>query len=182
MPDAIDLAMVTQSALPAAFAFVFDQVSSLLTRRRERWSKPADLTVDRVPAELAGTLSFPLKIDKARLDARACELEAYICALARYRDDPSLITASDAALMTMLSRARDALEEIHGQRFTFIGEQRPSSGPFVGGRVKEVSGDLVGMEATTSIHGNATVNFDVEVIQPGGKVVGMSAPVIDDAI
>jgi hypothetical protein len=180
MSDAVDLTMITGSALPAAFTFLFNQVDSLLSRWRERRDARAELTVGQVPPEMVGTLSLPLQTDAARLDARAGELEAYLLALTRYREDPSLIRTSDVALVAMLSRARDALEEIHGQRFTFLGEQRPRSGPFVRGRYKEVAGNLIGMEASEAIRGDATVDFDVGVIQQGGKVVGMSAPIIED--
>ncbi|MFC5147131.1 hypothetical protein [Streptomyces aureoversilis] len=179
MPDAISLAMVTQSALPAAFTFVFQQVDSLIGRWRGRREAPAEST-GQVPAELVGALALPLTPDAIRLEARAGELEAYLLALSRYREDPSLITTSDAVLMAMLSRARDALEEIYGQRITFRGEQRLRSGPFTAGRYKEVAGELVGMEANEAIRGEVTVDLDIDVIQPGGKVVGMTAPVIED--
>jgi hypothetical protein len=182
MSDAVDLTMITGSALPAAFTFLFNQVDSLLTRWRERADARAELTGEQVPPELVGTLSLPLQIDATRLHARAGELETYMLALTRYQEDPSLIRTSDVALMAMLNRARDALEEIHGQRFTFLGERRPNSGPFVRGRYKEVAGDLVGMEASEAIRGDTTVDFDVGVIQQGGKVVGMSAPIIEDNI
>jgi hypothetical protein len=36
MPDASDLTMITGSALPAAFTFLFNQLDSLLARRRAR--------------------------------------------------------------------------------------------------------------------------------------------------
>lgn len=180
MTDAVDLTMIARSALPAAFTFIFNQVESLLGRRRERRDARTELTVEQVPPELVGGLSLPLQTDVAHLEARAGELEAYMLALIRYREDPSLIRTSDAALMTMLSRARGALEEIHGQRFTFLGEERPRSGPFVHGRYKEVAGDLVGMEASEAIRGDASVDFDVGVVHLGSKVIGMSAPVIED--
>lgn len=57
--DAIDLTMVTQSALPGAFTFLFGQVDSLLTRWRERRDAHAELTAEQVPRELVGTLSLP---------------------------------------------------------------------------------------------------------------------------
>jgi hypothetical protein len=181
VPDGLDLSMVTQSALPAAFTFIFEQVDSLLTRWRERRDARAGLTAEHIPPELMGTLSLPLETDLTRLTARAAELEAYRLALARYREDPSLITTSDTALLAMLGHARGALEEIHRQRFTFVGESRPRSGPSVSGRYKEVAGDLVGMEATQAIRGDAAVDLDVDVVHPGGKVVGMSAPIIEDS-
>jgi len=178
--DAVDLAMVTQSALPAAFTFLFEQAGSLLARWRGHRDTRAEMTAEQVPGELVGSLSLPLETDAARLEARAGELNAYLLALTRYRADPSLINTSDTALMAMLSQARDALEEIYGQRFTFLGEQRPGSGPFVSVRSKEVAGNLIGMEALEAIRGNAAVDLNVEIIQPGGKVVGMSAPIIED--
>ncbi|MGD0604971.1 MAG: hypothetical protein ABSA53_15385 [Streptosporangiaceae bacterium] len=47
------------------------------------------------------------------------------------------------------------------------------------GRFKEVSGDLVGMEASEAIRGDTRVEHDVGTIQPGGKVIGRSAPYIE---
>jgi hypothetical protein len=184
MPEAADLTMITGSALPAAFTFLFNQLDSLLTRRRARRGTqaaeaPAELTAEDVPRELVGTVSLPLQTDKDRLEARASELDTYLHVMRVYAEAPSRITASDEGLMAVLGQVRSALEEIHGQRFTFIGEQRPRSGPSVVGRYKEVSGELVGMEASEAIRGDTSVEHDVGTIQPGGKVIGMSAPYIE---
>ncbi len=183
MPDAADLSMITGSALPAAFTFLFNQLDSLLARRRGRRGEaadaPAELTADAVPGELVGSISLPLQTDDDRLEARAGELDTYLRVMRVYVQDPSRIAAADEGLMAVLGQVRSALEEIYGQRFTFTGEERPRSGPLVIGRFKEVSGDLVGMEASEAIRGDTSVEHDVGTIQPGGKVIGMSAPYIE---
>jgi hypothetical protein len=184
MSDASDLTMVAGSALPAAFTFLFNQLDSILVRRRARRDVqaadvPAELTAEDVPRELVGTVSLPLQTDEARLEVRAAELDAYLRVLRVYMQDSSRITNTDEGLMAVLGQVRSALEEIYGQRFTFTGEQRPRSGPSVVGRYKEVAGDLIGMEASEAIRGNPSVEHDVGTIRPGGKVIGMSAPYIE---
>jgi len=178
--DPFDMAMVAGSALPAAFTFLFAQLETLLARRREGRTQHAELTADQVPGELVGTLSLPLQPDEALLQERARELETYLHVLRTYAQDPSRVSPSDEALMAVLGQVRGALEEIHGQRLTFLGEDRPRSGPLVAGQYKVVSGDLVGMDASDAIRGDVRVEHDVGIIMPGGKVIGMSAPVIED--
>lgn len=179
MSDATSLASIAQSALPAAFTFLFQQVEAFLARRRGQGEGSAEAVTVQVPPELVGELSLPLKVDDAQLAAKLGELGAYKLALTRYREDPSLVASTDTVLMEMLSQVRDALEAIHGQHFTFAGEQRPHSGPFVGGSYKEVEGELTGMRADRAIRGDAAVKLDVGVIRAGGKVIGMEAPVIE---
>ena len=185
MSDVTDLTMITGSALPAAFTFLFNQVDSLLARRRERKSRgrhsgtEGELTAKEVPQELVGTVSLPMRTDEKLLEERAAELDTYLRVLRVYVEDPSKITTSDEGLMAVLSQVRGALEEIHGQRFTFVGERRAASGPSVVGRYKEVAGDLTGMKASEAIRGNPDVDQEVGIIHPGGKVIGMEAPVIE---
>jgi hypothetical protein len=179
VPDLASLSAVAQSAFPATFAFLYQQLDRLLARHRDRTGTGEELTAAQVPAALVGSLSLPLVADPGRLEARLAELEAYHFALARYQQDPVLVTASDTTLVAMAGRLRDALEEVHGQRFTFAGEERPRSGPFVVVRHKEVGGELIGMQASQAIRGDASVDIGVDVVHPGGRVVGMTAPVIE---
>jgi hypothetical protein len=176
--DASGLALIAQSALPAAFTFLFQQVDALLTRRRGHGDGEQEAAAVEVPAGLVGELSLPLTVDEGQLTARLGELKVSKLALARYREDPSLVSSGDTTLMEMLSSVREALEAIHGQHFTFPGEQRPGSGPFVGGTYQEIEGRLTGMQADT-IRGHAVVKLDVGVIRADAEVIGMRAKSIE---
>lgn len=168
------LALIAQSALPAAFTFLFQQVDALLLRRRGHGDSEQETAAVEVPAGLVGELSLPLTVDEAQLTARLGELKVSKLALARYQEDPSLVSSGDATLMEMLSSVREALEAIHGQHFTFEGERRPGSGPFVGGTYQEVKGRLTGMQADT-IRGHTVVEMEVGTIHEGAEVTGMKA-------
>jgi hypothetical protein len=179
--DASGLAFIAQSALPAAFTFLFQQVDALLTRRRVHGDSERlhgdgeqETAAVEVPVGLVGELSLPLTVDEDQLTARLGELKVSKLALARYREGPSLVSSGDKTLMEMLSSVREALEAIHGQHFTFEGERRPGSGPFVGGTYQEVEGRLIGMQADT-IRGHAVVKQDIGAIRAGAEVIGMTA-------
>jgi hypothetical protein len=171
MTDSSGLALVTQAALPAVFTFVFQRLDELLKRRRENGEAEQEGPAVEVPGELVGELSLPLTVDEDQLTARLKELNLGRLALDRYREDPSLISRGDTTLMGLLNSVREALEAIYGQRFTFEGERRPSSGPFVGGTYREVEGRLTGMQAD-AIRGHAVVEMEVGTIHAGAEVMG----------
>ncbi|MBV2151273.1 hypothetical protein [Kitasatospora sp. SUK 42] len=176
MSDPVDL--VAGSALPAMFTFFFQRLDSLLTRHRSgRASEPEPLP--EVPPELVGTLHLPLVADPVRLRGRIEVLEALALALTHYQRSPASVTGSDQVLLQTLGRARAALEDIYGQRFTFDGEERQASGPLSEHRYTRVAGEVVAMEAQERITGDVEARVTAETVERGGRVVGMRAPIIE---
>ncbi|WP_031184159.1 hypothetical protein [Streptomyces seoulensis] len=178
MSDAMDLSMIAGSALPATFTFLYQRLDDVLSRwRSNRTTEP--LRTPEVPAELVGDLQLPLRIDSQRLADRLPVLEVLALATAPYVGAPERISAGDEVLMQTLGRVREALEDIHGQRFTFRGETRERSGPFSEQHYDTVAGEVTGMEAQEAIRGSVTSTIRAKEVKAGGKVVGMRAPVID---
>jgi len=178
VPDATDLSMVVSSALPATFTFLYQRLSAVLSRHRAGQASEPEAAPE-TPAQLVGTLSLPLVADPERLDARLATLEALALGMAHYQRDPAHVTSSDQLLLQTLGRVREALEDVYGQRFTFEGEHRPPSGPLSEHHYDSVAGEVVAMEAEEAILGPATSRVRAKSVEPGGRVVGMKARVID---
>lgn len=181
MADPSELSMVVGSALPATFTFLYQRLDALLSRHRADPDTVQAEAMPKIPAVLAGELELPLRSDGMRVRSRLAELRAYELGLARYRQNPALITSEDSLLVQTLSGLRDALEDIYGQRFTFEGEARGQSGPFSEQRHGRVAGEVVGMEVTNAIRGPATSKITTESVEPGGRVIGMRAREIGDS-
>ncbi|MFE6633520.1 hypothetical protein [Streptomyces tendae] len=178
MNDAADLSLIAGSALPAAFTFLFQRLQTALERRRSARTEQPEHAPD-VPTELVGSLQLPLRIDEDELADHAPVLEALALGLRRYDRDPHLVTAHDADLMQALGKVREGLEHVYGQRFTFQGETRQSSGPLSVQHYDTVTGEVIGMEAGQAILGAATSTIRAGSVEAGGRVVGMKAPIID---
>ncbi|MBT2530132.1 hypothetical protein J7E91_33445 [Streptomyces sp. ISL-99] len=168
MPDATEIAVIS-SVLPATLTFIYQRAERLLSRRG---SEPE--TELSLPDSLVGDLQLPLQPDTDQLLTRRGELEQLRDALAVYAQGDAPVRPRDQALLRNLNRLRRALEEIYCQRLTFEGEDRPASGPFVQQRLKEVSGEVTGMDAD-EIDGTARLVQDVDRVAHGGKVTGMKA-------
>ncbi|MHC5263255.1 hypothetical protein ACYSUO_35695 [Streptomyces sp. UC4497] len=179
MPDPLDLSMVVSSALPATFTFLYERLNVALQRRRSDREAGPDAAPD-IPDVLVGDLALPLRIDSDRLTSHAPVLEALALAMAPYERDRTMIVSDEVAVRQILGRVRDVLENIYGQRFTFQGETRARSGPFSEQHYDVVAGEVTGMEAQQAIRGSATSTIRAKSVEPGGRVVGMKAPVIED--
>ncbi|MFJ5035295.1 hypothetical protein ACIQB5_46445 [Streptomyces sp. NPDC088560] len=167
MPDPMQIAVVS-SILPAVTTFVVQRVERLLS---SFGAEPEDHI--SVPSSiLAGGLQLPLEPDADRLRDRRGELELLQDFLIDHT--PGDATAASPSFLRRLAQARDLLEGIYGQRITFVGEDRPASGPFVHQKLKTVSGEATGMDADEIAHGS-NVTQDVETVDAGAKLIGMKA-------
>ncbi|MFD4949689.1 hypothetical protein ACFWNT_46250 [Streptomyces sp. NPDC058409] len=168
MPDPAEIAVIT-SVLPSALTFLFQRVEKLLS---PRGSEPE--TGVAAPGGLVGTLQLPLHPDNDQLQDRWSELEQLRDAVAIYARGDAPVSPSDQPLLRNLSRLRGALEDVYGQRLTFEGEDRPSSGPFVQQDLKDVTGEVTGMDAD-EIGGTARVVQSTDSVARGAKLTGMKA-------
>ncbi|WP_406340507.1 hypothetical protein [Streptomyces sp. NBC_01578] len=168
MPDPAEIAVIT-SVLPSTLTFIFQRVEKLLS---SRGSEPE--TDVGAPAGLVGALQLPLQPDEDQLQAHRTELEQLRDALAIYAQGDAPIRTSDHPLLRNLNRLRGALEDVYGQRLTFEGEDRPASGPLVQQNLKDVTGEVTGMDAD-EIGGTARVVQGAESVARDAKLTGMKA-------
>ncbi|MFI9719234.1 hypothetical protein ACIHFE_06185 [Streptomyces sp. NPDC052396] len=127
-----------------------------------------------IPAELMGALTLPLQADAGQLAARRQELERLRGELSVYHRGSAPIGLTDTPLLNALGRLRGILEEIYGQRLTFVGEERQESGPFVHQRTERVAGQQTGMDAD-EVTGAASVLQEIGTVEQGGINIGMRA-------
>jgi hypothetical protein len=172
--------MVLNSALPATFTFLYQRLNALLSTYRAGEPVQAE-KLPEIPAVVVGKLELPLRSDEEQARARLKELQAYALGLGQYHRNPALITSEDSLFLETLGELRGALEDIYGQRFTFEGERRRQSGPFIEQRHGRVAGSVVGMEATERISGPVGAKITSDVVEPGGTVIGMKAPIIGES-
>lgn len=168
MPDPVEIALIS-SAVPATLTFLYQRLEHLLSPRRAE--PEPDLAL---PDTLVGTLQLPLQPDEERLQARQGELDLLHGFLQEYADrEPGVLTA-ERGLLRSMGKLRAVLEDIYGQRLTFAGEDRPSSGPFVDQKLTTLTGEATGMDAD-EIAGSAQVTQQVETVDAGAKLIGMKA-------
>jgi hypothetical protein len=179
MADPSGLSMVLNSALPATFTFLYQRLEALISRHKGGDTVHAE-TPPEIPAVMVGELELPLRSDEEQVRTRFKELQAYALGLGQYHRNLALITSEDQLFLETLGELRSALEDIYGQRFTFEGEVREQSGPFSEQRHGRVAGSVVGIEATERIAGPVRSKIMSDVVEPGGTVVGMKAPIIGD--
>ncbi|MGA4881035.1 hypothetical protein [Streptomyces lydicamycinicus] len=168
MTDFASLSTLIGAGVTPTLAFLYQRLERLLDRNG---APESDLAI---PAELTGTLALPLQADSDRLAERRQDLEMLRDGLNVYYRGDASVAPTDESLLRTLGRLRGMLEEIYGQRLTFAGEQRPTSGPFVRLRTDRVKGLQVGMDAD-EIVGAASVDHEVGTVEEGGTNIGMRA-------
>ncbi|MEU1867860.1 hypothetical protein [Streptomyces gardneri] len=168
MPDPVEIAVLS-SVLPAAATFAFQRLEHLLSPRRAQPEQ--DLTH---PEVLSGTLQLPLTADADRLQAREAELLLLHDFFDRYSGGSAPVVPTDQPLMRNLGRLRAILEDVYGQRLTFVDEDRPASGPFVTQKLGTLTGEATGVEAD-EIAGTVQVEQEAERVEAGAKLIGMKA-------
>ncbi|MEV7357317.1 hypothetical protein [Kitasatospora sp. NPDC091276] len=176
MSDVLSLSAVAAAALQPTFTFLYGRVDALLNRNEGR-DTTDELTTSDLPSTLEGTVALPLVVDEQRLREHAAQLRMARTVLARYQQDPALVVPDDTVLTDVLGQLRMALEEIYSHRFTFTGENRERSAPFVVQRIDNVTGNVTGMRADEAIV-TGTVEQELKTVNSGATVIGMSAPVI----
>lgn len=172
--DPLSLAALGGVALTEGIKFLYGQAGELLRRRRERIS--ADRPTTPPPAGLLDRDPGPLVPDPVVLGQLAGKLQ-------NLRDDLEAFVLDNSRLETHqplpeVAALRDALEAIYGQRLTFMGEPRESSGTVITGtaRVKIVEGLAAGVRIddlsdVDRVHGE----IEADTVRPGGEAFGTDA-------
>ncbi|MFJ4980810.1 hypothetical protein ACIP6X_36815 [Streptomyces coeruleorubidus] len=168
--EPFSLAMVAASALPQVFGFIFDRLGVALDRRTQS-------QVDDPACPVLATPPSPLHLQPEQLtEERTRRMEGAARELAVYQRNPDLIQPEDDVLIRTLSQVRDDLEVVYGQRFTFIGEQRPKSGVRINQEMDEVEQDAVARALKArNVTDKAAVDIDqrAKVVRRGGTLTGL---------
>ncbi|WP_406467930.1 hypothetical protein OH738_09935 [Streptomyces hirsutus] len=170
MTDQFTLATVTATALPQIFGFLFGRLEAALDRRAEPREEEASC-----PALVEPPAPFSLR-SETLTEERLDRLTGALHELAVYQRNPNLIQVDDEALVRTLSQVRDDLEVVYGQRFTFVGERRPTAGVRVVQRIDEVEQGAVARGARAQrVTERAAVDIDqfTRVVRSGGEVTGL---------
>ncbi len=168
-------------ALSEGIRFLYGQAAEVLRRRRERKqavqegreAEPARTEVED-PGILEGSLE-PIVLDLDAADRLDNQLKALSRRLGNYANGLEEVDPTDEDVLRSADALRRALEAIYQQRITFRGEERPPSGPLVGGRVdvEEVAGYIAGVRAETIGGGRVTGEVTAERVDSGGEAVGV---------
>ncbi|UED83199.1 hypothetical protein [Streptomyces profundus] len=167
MPDLSALSAVLGAGLPATYTFLFQRLENLLDRR----GQPE--TVLPTSDVLRGELRLPLTADPEELAERLENLETLRDVLEGYRHTPERISVEDERLLRMLGRARGTLEEIYGQRLTFVGEEdRQPSGTSVRQKIGTLRGRATAIDADV-VAGAVETSQDAVTVEEGGELTGI---------
>jgi hypothetical protein len=179
--DPLTLSALGAVALTEGIKFLYGQAGEILKRRRER-KKAAEegraegdepIRIEN-PGILAGRVEPPI-IDFEAADRLEKDLTVLSGRLANYASGLEEVDASDEELLRATDALRQTLEAIYQQRITFRGEDRPSSGPLVEGRVDidEVAGYVAGVRAEVIESGRTTGIVDANRVERGGEAIGL---------
>ena len=168
--------------LAEGIKFLYNQAGEVLKRRREHREAAATgtPTAETVPIETTPPPIFEGELAPAKIDFDATErleqdLKDLRKSLVDYADDIEPVDPKNENLLKVVDALRQAMEAIYHQRLTFKGEQRPSSGPIVEGRidVEEVAGYVAAVRADVIESGRSTGVTDVERVEEGGEAIGV---------
>jgi hypothetical protein len=187
MSDPFTLSVVGTAVLTEGVKFLYNQAAEVLKlwmKRREAKAAqmPAEETEEvqvRLPDAFEGELMHP----KVHFDAVA-ELEEQVLELRRDVGDLveglATLEGHRDKYEQRIDALRQCMEAVYQQRFTFKGEERPSSGPMVKGKinVKEVAGYVAAVRAKSIQEGDIGVDVTVESVGKGAEVVGVDADTI----
>ncbi|MCX4386478.1 hypothetical protein OG777_05985 [Micromonospora peucetia] len=166
--DLIDVAAVTNAGLGAAFTFLFDRLANLIDRKPSEHAEPAPEVTDE--CNLLDSQLEPLTPRMDILEQRRPEFLALAGSLGTYHRNPERVRPDDGELIRQLSQLRALLEETYGQRITFRGEQRETTGSHVRQRSETVSGYMVGAQGRAAE--NADIDQEAKNIEAGGWMIG----------
>lgn len=176
MADPLTLTVLGAVALTEGIKFLYGQATELLKRRRERKdaAKTIEVEAAAVP-ELEGELKQPLVADVEALDRLEPDLRELRKALADYAEEIEPAEPGDQKLLETTDAVRQILEAVYGQRITFRGEQRPTSGPLVTAKINidTVAGYAAGVRAKTVSDGVIAVDASAKEVSEGGQFIGV---------
>jgi hypothetical protein len=165
MVEPFSLSAVGALAATEGIKFLYAQAAEVLKRWRDR--KAGKEGEAQAPIPVAGAEVLEGKLDPPKVNFEAVErlqddIRTLAGVLANYASGVEEPNPGDRELAEAADGLRRALEVVYGQRITFQGETRESSGPMVVGHadVEKVVGDVAGVRVrlmkSGRIHGTLT--------------------------
>jgi len=182
MGDPLSLATMEGVAATEGIKFLYAQVAEVIKAWRARRDEPRQvLEVPIVETPVLDSAPVSTAVDVAVLAQHQSAMVELWARLAPYANGLQEVDISDDLLARGAGELRALLEAAYGQRFTFRGEHRESTGTLVtvaqalgavSGRVVGVQGD-VGSGATVAVRQDATeVTGEGTVIGVEGRING----------
>jgi hypothetical protein len=135
MSDPLTLSFLGAAALTQGIKFLFDQATELLRRRREARAAGEDRveTTSVEPPTTDGSQLLDGELARRPIAAGVLEqnlamLQGLRRDLGDYADGLADVEPSDLDLLRKVEALRGLLEAVYGQRITFTGEPRPTTG------------------------------------------------------
>lgn len=180
MTDPLTATAIGAVVLTEGIRFVYGQAGELLKRWRERRAAtdeqapvpgpplepPADLLVGPI-APTEPDLSLMPDLERVLVTGRR--------GLADYVEGIEPVDVADASVWQQFDTLRQALELVYGQRLTLPGEQRPSGGPLVVGRVdvERLLGAATGADVGDVTDGEVRGEVRAGTVEEGGSATGV---------
>ncbi|MBD0266246.1 MAG: hypothetical protein ICV78_27075 [Tolypothrix sp. Co-bin9] len=174
------LSLLGTTALTEGIKFLYNQAGEILKRWREKkdiatqTNQTEPVQVKLPPSVFEGQLSEP-KIHLNLVQQLEEQMRTLRKDLSDYADGVETVDVSDENLLQKIDALRQLIEAIYQQRLTFKGEQRPSSGPVVEGKidVKQVAAYAAAVRAKSVTSGKVTGDAKAERVESGGQFIGV---------
>jgi hypothetical protein len=188
MPDPLTLtaANISAVALTEGVKFLYTQAGEVLKRWRERKEKVKQESVESPQTdELILTSSPPpavfdadvsrLKVQFIAVKEKETQLRELYKELSEYAGGVELVSVGDGELLSKVEKLRTILEDVFGQRITFLGEQRPPTVNSIEGTViaNAVLGTAIAVDAEGQVSGEMRGKVEVGIVQQGGTVISV---------
>jgi hypothetical protein len=184
LPDPLTLTVVATCVVTEGIKFLYGQAAEAVKRWRESpkdagASKTAQAKVTPPPQIFDGPLE-PLEFHLGQVEQLEKELLTLRSALADQADGLASVHADDRALLETIDAFRQAMEAVYQQRLTFVGEQRPQSGPVVEGTidVAVIAGTAAAVRARLIASGKVVGRVEADRVETGASAYGVDVDTV----
>ena len=176
MADPLTLAVLGGVAATEGIKFLYGQVTEVIKAwRARRDEREAALEVPIVETGVLDDAPVGTTVDAVVLAQHHAAMVELWARLAPYAQGLQDVDISDDALARTAGELRALLEAAYGQRFTFRGEHRESTGTLVSVAqvLGSVSGLVVGVQGDVGSNVTAAVQQKVTDVTGDGTVIGI---------
>ncbi|MFD3504742.1 hypothetical protein [Streptomyces sp. NPDC058678] len=178
MVEPLSIAVLTGVALTEGIKFLYGQSDAILKRRAETRQAaargeetPAELIPVQTPDVIEGRLQ-PIRIDPDAAEELADVLKDLRRRLEDYAQGYETPSDGNLDVLRATQELRNAIEDVIGQRITFRGENRASSGtPVVTGRLiaQEIEGRAAAVYVEDARSGRVDGELKADKVSDGGE-------------
>ncbi|MFD5848228.1 hypothetical protein [Streptomyces chartreusis] len=180
MVEPLSIGVLTGVALTDGIKFLYGQADAILRRRAEArqaaacgGETEAEPVPVRTPDVIEGRL-HPVRIDPDAAEELADVLKDLRRRLEDYAQEYETPRDGDLDVLRAMRELRDAIEAVIGQRITFRGEKRDSSGtPVVTGRLtaQEIRGRATAVGVEDMRAGEVDADLKADTVAEGGEAI-----------